>query len=1105
MIPVLFISLLFSFACQNVKYTPQISIVDTEEEINVGIFKALKLTLESKEGNPYRSKAVLKVQCDSQDVTMASPVYIDTHKSFEYIVYVGVSKDVEIEESENITLKFIFENEVNEDGEKFDDSDDFDSGSITLTLTEEKLPLFITTAYPYLPVGSWIIYNIMENILNVDPIKLTLKSYIGDGISFESPTLPPFTGIRSFVDESFSGKIMADENARTGPRVIDIMLEENSPFYLPEPQITVEVILGGIAEIPEYEQKEMMKSIEVIDIGDINRISLQFKVLSFPTMLTCLCQQSELEFPEDDDDIRYFLLNEEEEQNQHKKYFQRFITTQLFQTIFFDDMSRLGRFKIKCLLDSTSINDRKTFSFTAGNFQGADFKTPLMKEENAPIFPNCLTYNFANEIQSGDVENINKKINYYSNNEFTKYIYNLSSQNVATFNWSDTGCFIWNERDLPDLSNSAVSFCLEATENCNTIFPYNSTELVLKFMETVNTDQKLKMNVGIDNKYILNNVTLETDNTAPDISLIDGDFLSADENAVYIQVTNMINQRIICHYKEANRIAMNEITVEDIVGHSTIYLEANETRADVVVPLEMEGFTEKMYAVMVVCMNNPGASYSSHYTIPFPLVVFYNKRGIIPLEYEPMEPSKCDSTENSFKQPECLVEIPGSEIPEYIGLYKKENNTEDKDLFYLLPNSHQIQLLEDELDFLALATDLVSYFDDITYVGELLGERQCQYTSNFFLCRIHKQSVYQQMFSHFTNSFSTDNYLTNLRFTSVNKVRTVKAFAETIFYLTNNQDSIANLKQIEFLFEFLEAIKIPELLDFSEAGLSDRVDIVRVLVASALNLHGILIYASADFIIDESVERGIIKNNNYIIRQKNLVNSYLRQFWELGETSFSYKTFNFYLHTKTDNPAQSRQNRILYEDDWTINVQFNAPNITVQFRHALLQKYQGHYVHVYSYKHYPFVNMGTDLIYPNFVGIEMYGEQGNYINVQDINEEFAVNITYNDISNINLSVKDCLIFDEKEMAVSAENVKYERASKSAIRCKLSQFADVSLGDIEKLEGDDKDSLLPIIILVILAIALLVVVGYAIVLFIRKKTSKIIPEQIPNSSPLMQEI
>jgi hypothetical protein len=91
------------------------------------------------------------------------------------------------------------------------------------------------------------------------------------------------------------------------------------------------------------------------------------------------------------------------------------------------------------------------------------------------------------------------------------------------------------------------------------------------------------------------------------------------------------------------------------------------------------------------------------------------------------------------------------------------------------------------------------------------------------------------------------------------------------------------------------------------------------------------------------------------------------------------------------------------------------------------------------------------------------------------------------------------------MAVSAENVKYERASKSAIRCKLSQFADVSLGDIEKLEGDDKDSLLPIIILVILAIALLVVVGYAIVLFIRKKTSKIIPEQIPNSSPLMQEI
>lgn len=71
----------------------------------------------------------------------------------------------------------------------------------------------------------------------------------------------------------------------------------------------------------------------------------------------------------------------------------------------------------------------------------------------------------------------------------------------------------------------------------------------------------------------------------------------------------------------------------------------------------------------------------------------------------------------------------------------------------------------------------------------------------------------------------------------VNKVRTVKAFVETLFYLTNNPDCIINKHQIEFFLNFIETIQIEELFDFSEAGISDRTDIVKVLVEYVVNIN----------------------------------------------------------------------------------------------------------------------------------------------------------------------------------------------------------------------------------------------------------------------------
>ena len=84
----------------------------------------------------------------------------------------------------------------------------------------------------------------------------------------------------------------------------------------------------------------------------------------------------------------------------------------------------------------------------------------------------------------------NSQIDYYSNDYISTFVKNqiqIEEPN-KTYNWSDNGCFIWNERDLVELPNSAIGFCLEAVENCNTKFNYNSTEFAVNFTSTIDDE-----------------------------------------------------------------------------------------------------------------------------------------------------------------------------------------------------------------------------------------------------------------------------------------------------------------------------------------------------------------------------------------------------------------------------------------------------------------------------------------------------------------------------------------------------------------------------------------------------------------------------------------
>ena len=1102
-----FVLLLLLSLCNAAQWESSLTFEDPEDEsLKRGVFKNLILTLKSD--TLHRAKALLRVKDGEYPfpISMAYPVKIDTHKELIYSFYVGISAESEFNDDEQLKIQFEIVNGEGDMNEDFNDADQFTQpNEITVTLSTEREPLFITTTYQYLPAGSWVLYNLMNNILNVDEITVDFNLYIADGIEIEAKTFPPFKGIVLSDDERMSGMIIANDNAKPGPRVFDVDLGKNSPFYVMNKELTVYVTNGGIAEMSELERVEMMKTLEYIDIGDINRISLQVKVIPYPSMLTCICQQSRDPFPDDDEIREFFSYHEDDDEededgeSQHKKIFQRFVANQQYQTIFFDEMSRLGRFKIKCLLDNTSIMNRKTFTFTVGNYDGADLKVQLMDESNAPIFPNCLTFNFKQDLNDEEREKLTKQIDYYSNDYISTFVKNqiqIEEPN-KTYNWSDNGCFIWNERDLVELPNSAIGFCLEAVENCNTKFNYNSTEFAVNFTSTIDDENKFRN--AIETNIRLENITIESDNSAPNITLINGRYIFSDEKRVYIQVINHIDQRIICHYKKASRVTLYVSTVEDILGYNTIYLEPNETRSDVVIELEKEGFTEQMYSVMVVCMNNPGASYSSHYTIPFPLVVYYNRRGFTAKEYDKVPRLDCSAVKDRYMEPECLTEIQARRIPDYIGDFKKENNTDDEELFYLMPNAHQIQLLEDELDFMLDAPDMVAYFDDLSYVGEMLGRRTCQHTYNYNKCREQKKEVFSEMLNHFQQTFTIDNYDKILNLTTANKVKTVKAFLETVFYLTNNPDSISSIFQIEFLFSFIDSIDVKDLFDFCKASIPDRIDIVKVLAASTVNLLDILIFARADKIIEDDIDvnTGIIKNSEYVIRQQFLMVYVLKQFWDLGETHFDYDTFGFYLYGHMKDP-QTRDSG--YVDDWQVQTYFENLDIEIAFRHQLLEKYGGDFVHVYSYKRYPFIKMGTTSVYENFVGLSMYDKDFVAKDVENIEEDLMVNVTYHNSKHISNEFQKCLVFDELKDEFRDDGTHFQRYREKNVEyeyvlCRLPMFGVFTLGKQATPNEESKEQAVLVVILSILALALLIVVGYGVVLFIKRKSQKIIPEPI----------
>ena len=103
----------------------------------------------------------------------------------------------------------------------------------------------------------------------------------------------------------------------------------------------------------------------------------------------------------------------------------------------------------------------------------------LMKEDNAPIYGNCMSW-VLGQLASPQKEAVPKILNYACNDYFTsKY-----SDKGA---WEQNGCYqcIDRKEGLPKPPESAVQIgvCLEAVPTCATDYPFDSMNSFKEFTE----------------------------------------------------------------------------------------------------------------------------------------------------------------------------------------------------------------------------------------------------------------------------------------------------------------------------------------------------------------------------------------------------------------------------------------------------------------------------------------------------------------------------------------------------------------------------------------------------------------------------------------------
>lgn len=928
--------------------------VKTSFNVNKGSYLRLFLSI-IKKNQDYPPRAFGKLQIvDSPEAPknlrpfiLSNEITIDTNELRQYSLYLGMTCNSDIQPN---VFKVQFKiDSVNNDLIEWPELNISVIGTpVTFRVKSIMNPINSNSFAPYYIENS----NNLR-ILNVDNLSIKFPSVTGGtqnkGV-IEDFTVGPFeVDERSIIELKgyYSGGLFESETIEFSATIES----ENNCFKPIENKFTWKVSNVNLPLIHESDPLEIAKIAEEVK-GNANTAQFNLYILTYPLQISCGATSRN----------DYTFLDETTVTDQNNfvykyhfdlLYFQTFVTNEGNVPVIFKNANRYAsHYQTVCYLQTIKNTDGKkdfsdTLKITFGMQKNDNWRMLIKAEEPAPA--QCVIWTFEQNMKS---VLFGEKVVEYCHNYFGGKDNDLKAN----------GCLMCEERAPDYFTNLQKSICMRSSVNCPTIFEGNIKEEFAKFINTIDTKEKIESVLKLTVSIVIN-INHSSDKDEINEAFIQTNIIDLSSTEVVLKTLSQNQQTLSCLIKDLNTEHYSTVTEANFkTEHTrTITLIPGE-------PLEYEveystetGYDSTIYNVVLMCYNLPQYQYHLYHTDPVLSVSILktDKKPVID-DIVPLE----DCSRNP-KAPECLPYDYRSSGVNTLR-YSSDLPNELIDFKSLTPGYKTIKI-EEEIVKLEKLKDNEAINNKIILVGELLSNTDCRLRPNYKKCREFKSQSLNPLINKLDELYHTDLVL---QF-DINAEKNVPILSYMLFAISNNVESFNDVSSINNLLKFTHVVidqykALTELIkkrDIEEKEKSQSLnDFYTFLVLHHVNLFEAYRFLEADKKIEPMKDIQLI-NSSELKQIKEDFEALLKLMPETSVTTFKYDNI-FILYTQGLQSANSDKVTFAFSDIAKISIE--PKDLFEKIKELKL-------VQMFYFEKHPFISINAKDFNPHTVSLRLIG------------------------------------------------------------------------------------------------------------------------------------
>ena len=1105
----IFLSLLLVYSLARVIPQNKYIVTVTDEaksenpiKISKGKYTKILLTIsEEKETNvskgpffPMATKIKLDQGAQNIFTTEYGEYTINPNINKEYEIMIGIKCDTTLPEGEtsfSLTFKsqnseFISFYSFNE----FKVEVDTDVTTIDIEPTLTSLPASAKAAFKL----TQDLYNIENLKIKFEKIDPSVKGEVHDIEIKKYPSVYAKSSFNGLIGE-YSTQKEFDETTTSNKFKVSV---NSQCFKLKSDVLEFKTGNKEVQSLADA-KKSIVDSIQIIESTEIGAVEVNAILPVAPVTVSCVIDwkyDTQGNYRKDDE-----IINQSKKDNdflQYQKYFVTEANTTL--NIKFTDLAIMGRYRMKCVIENIGKDDKyEKINLTIGKGKGSDSIQELSPGINTAFNAQCATFTFESFVNP----TFEKEAP-----EYCEYLFSNGESKLAN---GCVECSSLKKGLIPSLKDKSLTICASSSIYCRSTYQGDAKATFKQFVDDLSSTEKISEIIGVDNVKVVS-TSIEIDDAAPDTSKITATVIEKKKEKVSLNITSTNEQNVECLYNHDLDKGEGKkwiIPGSDFFKES-ITLKPNEYNK---FQLKFDSHKQdnKTYSVLFECHYLPGFKNYYHTTGAFSLVSFLIT-DVKEEDYEKKEKADCTKTPN---KPECI----GKKAKEFIKEFKSKmpeiiDEIEDEvEEFKQLPSVEQKIKLEIENktfhDYIKAAKkETKTIINQAIKLAQYLNKRDCLNSTNYDECRKSKKEIQKEIINQLNITYNCSEILTNIKSSEIEQTpeQNLKYLLLLLSDTSENPDSL-NQGDSDFLYGLGYCVldNFKDLWKEVKDSFTDKTqkeideikkDVTDLLVNIVTNLGNMIHYDEADTYLTTTEQeindaKLLIGSTAKLIRKK--IHEAIKLLWEFGNGKHEMGNVNINI---TYNPSvEVKRLRNLEETKDTISyVDFPDQGVQVGlYLKKLAEKFGAEITQVFVYDKYPLLSIQNNIVSPHFVSIELFKNNGDKIDVSNIDKDFLPEIRFNKTVEGN-NFKKCYYYNEDKSDLKEDGVTAEEKD-GFVTCKATHFTEFTIGEVEST-GMKWWAILLIVLAVIFVIGL----GFVGFIMYRKKNANNGIENV-NKSPL----